>query len=157
MEKNNFEAFKSILEVVRKADTWSMRHRQQILESAYCQVVNMDVWRVIGMTKQCLQALHENDYNYKVVKPTRAHLYQRRETAEHILFSTMTAERALQYMYDRDITLLALRSENKDDGSLKAFVKFNPKNGYFKGKNIGFNFSNKKEIPYLKNLAEELL
>ena len=69
----------------------------------------------------------------------------------------MTAERALLYMYDRDITLLALRSENKDDGSLKPFVKFNPKEGYFKGKNIGFGFSKKKEIPYLKNLAEELL
>lgn len=153
---NSLQAFSIALDLVRNTD-WSIRHRQQILETAYTETVGVEnVWKVVGITKDCLIALYENDFNYNAVKPVRSHVNQRRETFLNVLESDMDAEEVLKYMAERDIAIISLRSENKDDGSLEAFIDIDPTDGMFKSKMIGFNFHKDLEKPYLKNICENL-
>ena len=151
------ETFALQLQIARNALNNSIRYRQGILEGAYAEYFNGGCWRVVGITKKCLESLRDNDYNYQAVKPVRSHLHQRRETYVNVIESDMTPEEALQYIHERDIALLSLRSENKDDGSLKAHVEINPDEGYFMSTAVGYKFTKKNEVPYLQQLVENHL
>ena len=146
------EEFKTILEFVRKSK-YSIQAKQKLFEVAYSQLKNGDVWRVIGITKDCLSDLANNKFDYKQVKPIRAHLFQRRETFKCILEQPhMSVGKVIQFVYERDVALLAKRHENKDDNSLVNYAPIDPNLGLFKAKQVGYTFS-EKEVTHLKKLA----
>jgi len=144
--------FAKAIEFIRSAD-YTMRGKQKILETAYVEEIDIkNSWRVIGFTRGYIDALRENDFDVTKVKTNRCHLYKRRDTAEHVINSDISAEEALQYMKDRDICILALPSENKDDGSLKieAGYEMNTSLGYFPGAQVTKPPRPKYEGVYLK-------
>ena len=153
-----FEYFEQSLTSARAlGDTIPKRSLQAIVENAYGIHFHNNCWKVIGITEACLRAFAENDFKSGVVKAQRAHLFQRRETYMNVIYSDMTANEALQYIADRDISLMALRSENKDDNSLINFAPIDPNDGYFPSASIGYTFRNKIEGQFLRQLAEQYL
>ena len=151
METNNIDDFGAALELVRNAKNYSMRSRQTILEAAYMETIGMqNACRVIGFTQQYIDAIAEVDYDARKVKANRCHLEQKRKTVEHIINSNMSATAALEYMYEKDKTVLGLSSENKDDGSLEVAYELDHTLGLFSCQTVGFKVTKKHECTYLK-------
>jgi hypothetical protein len=141
--------FAETLSLLRRAKDWHISTRQRMLEHAYSEF-NNDDWTIVGFTKAFIDEMKENDFDHSRVKYCRSHLFKRRDTAENVLNSDMSAEEVLNYMESRDKTVLSLRSENKDDGSLKIEYEHEPSPDLFISQYIGFSMRKKHEIVYLR-------
>jgi hypothetical protein len=151
MEINNIGAFSAALELVRNATDYTMRGRQTIFEVAYNEAIGLrNACRVIGFTQRYVDALVEVDYDARKIKANRCHLEQKRKTVEHIINSDIDPVAALEYMYERDKTVLGLSSENKDDGSLTVAHDLDHTLGLFPCQTVGFKITKKDECLYLK-------
>uniref|UniRef100_UPI002353B821 hypothetical protein n=1 Tax=Lentibacter algarum TaxID=576131 RepID=UPI002353B821 len=133
-----------------RSTEWNDRTKQSVLEAAYGPAVGNNTWRVQGFTNAVINALRESDWDFGSVKPVRSHIHQRRVTYMNVINSDMTAEEALDYIWERDVAIMSLRSENKDDGSLKLDHPIDQTLGLFKSGSVGYSCSKKREIKYLQ-------
>ena len=146
---NNDQTFATVLDLMRKCE-WNDRAKQSALETAYGAVVNGNTWRVLGFTDAAMNALRECDWNFGEVKPVRSHVHQRRVTYMNVINSTMSASEAIDYIWERDVAVMSLRSENKDDGSLTLDHPVDQTMELFRAAGVGYKCSKKKEVAYLQ-------
>ena len=123
----------------------------------------MHGWRVVGITKAALQAYKDQDFSRQAEKAngmTRGHLHRRIDTTSMVLDgeAPMSVEELAQVLWDRDMTIICVRGENKklETGEIEAISFENEDCRLFTGKQVGWQFG-EAEKALLRKLAEQHL
>ena len=112
-------------------------------------------WRVVGITAAALDGLARHDFNYQrahkaKIRICRAHCVPRIETA-HVLFKEKhSREQFFKRFLETDVTVLALKSENKRRGPSQ-YVPIDLQRNLFPSRSVSFRYS-RDEATYLREL-----
>ena len=112
--------------------------------------------KVVGITKEALEAYQAAGFIY-IKGIQRAHLNDRIITFSEMLGhpEPMTAQEMANYYEERDQTVLALSSQNKNINDLDFIPIDDP--SLFAAQRFGFYFTKKREGAFLRGLASEHL
>lgn len=140
--------------LIQNMDDYSERQRIQLLETILSLGAGA-AWRPKAITIGALQAYKDNDFGH-VKGLERAHITPRRETLKNILYQKYPENDWWDWYIERDYTVLAKRSENRDE---KNFEKLStipiPLNlELFQGKRVGWVFD-EPEKKFLQGLARD--
>ena len=123
----------------------------------------MHGWRVVGITKAALQAYKDQDFSRQAEKAngmTRGHLHRRIDTTAMVLDRSepMSVEELAQVLWDRDMTIICVRGENKklETGEIEAISFENEGCQLFTGKQVGWQYGD-AEKALLRELAKQYL
>ena len=138
--------------LVQKLDDYSERQRVQLLETILSLGAGA-AWRPKAITFGALQTYKDNNFEH-VRGLERAHIIPRRETLKEILYREYPGTDWWDWYIDRDYTVLAKRSENRDEKSFKKLstIPIPLKLDLFQGKRVGWVF-NEPEKKFLQSLA----
>ena len=114
-------------------------------------------WKIIGITESALLALKNNSYKIKSsitgknLSIQRAHIYDRSKWYEE-LFNTEWSSHIdwYDFIISRDVTVLALSSENKKISSIP-YIRFPDNHNLFRSSRITWSHGI-EEIEFLKGL-----
>ena len=123
----------------------------------------MHGWRVVGITKAALQAYKDHDFSRQAEKAngmTRGHMHRRIDTTAMVLdrATPMSVEELAQVLWDRDMTVICARGENKklETGEIEAISFENEDSRLFTGKQVGWQYG-ETEKTFLRELAAQHL
>jgi hypothetical protein len=122
-------------------------------------------WRVVGVTKAALSGYKKRNFDRSAQRENgirRAHIFPRKETAEILLSpeKPLSVEQVAQLQWDRDMTLLCVKGENKDNFDLGLMIPMpNPDWALFSGRSVGWAFGNPeqqalRELAQIHNISE---
>lgn len=142
--------------LVQKLDDYSERQRIQLLETILSLGAG-SAWQPKAITFGALQAYKNNNFEH-VKGLERAHIIPRRETLKEILYCEYPGTDWWDWYIDRDYTVLAKRSENRDEKNFKKIstIPIPLKLGLFQGKRVGWVY-NEPEKKFLQSLARNHL
>ena len=112
-------------------------------------------WRPREITIGALNLFIAN--NFKIPKGLeRAHIFHRRDTMKELIESDWEKDEWWDWLKERDYTVLAIRSENRDEKNFSNIQKFEiPLDlNLFWGKRVGFEYGD-KEKEFVKALAKQ--
>lgn len=70
-------------------------------------------WKSIGITKNLLKELEQNNFDRKNISMTRSHVYHRREFLSEIFKKPKKTEsELLAFLWEKDVTIMSLSYEN---------------------------------------------
>jgi len=72
-------------------------------------------WKAIGITKNLLKELEQNNFDRKNIPITRSHVYERKDFLRKIFEgkNKMTKDELLAFLWEKDITIMSLEHENR--------------------------------------------
>ena len=72
-------------------------------------------WKAIGITKNLLKELEQNNFDRKNIPITRSHVYERKDFLRKIFEgkNKMTKDELLAFLWEKDITIMSLKHENR--------------------------------------------
>ncbi|MDC8755645.1 hypothetical protein OIK40_13425 [Erythrobacter sp. sf7] len=115
-------------------------------------------WRVVGITQCALAAFRARDYSIQAKSDwpmARAHLDAQVETARLALRAEkpLTAEQLAKLQWDRDMTVICLRKENKDPFRRDIIIPFGRRDWKMFASKQGVRVG-RKEQDFLRKLDE---
>lgn len=120
-------------------------------------------WRVVGITEAALQAYKDPNFTIKAQAATRmerGHLYRRIDTTVMALATPapMTVEQLVRLFWERDMTVIGVRGENKmvETGQIMLINIPNDDCKLFTGKTVSWQFG-PAEKACLRELAAQHL
>ena len=107
-------------------------------------------WKSIGITKNLLKELEQNNFNRKNIPITRSHVYDRKDFLRKIFEykNKMTEDELLAFLWEKDITIMSEKKDNKtikdilDEGECLLFTPQDYEN-LFPAKQVGWKYTNK--------------
>lgn len=116
-------------------------------------------WRVIGITRDALDAFAENDFKRPAGKIQRGHRDDRASTARALFFERtlpMPLDEFFDFFLKRDQTVLMTKNENKQGGEFPKFIPIDAHHGLFPcGTLVGWQHR-KAEVDFLRGLHARL-
>ena len=116
-------------------------------------------WRVVGISKIAINEFKNNNFNYKSGTFQRDHYFQARYvTLRKMLEKLMPLDDWWNWYWENDKTILVTKTEHnkKSYNFNKDIIEIDWSLGYFEsGSTLGFNYTKKREVLFLKSLIEE--
>jgi hypothetical protein len=128
------------------------KYKVGMLTHLFAEDVNR--WRVVGITKDALKLLEDNNFDKKGLKIHRAHKKDRYSVYDRMMKREFEgADDWWKYYYVRDKTILATSSENSMN-KFSDVIRVDPRKGYFKSSGYSWTH-NKKERQFLNSLMRK--
>lgn len=152
-----FEIFKA-LQKAKHADRKYLTRAFSSISATY----NEWNWRVVGITEDAYKSFQSVNFeripNRKDENPVeRAHIHKRFDWVEE-LFKTdwQSSEEWFNFMWEKDMTVLATSRENKqsDINGTPLKIKYEIPEGYFKSSFIGCSYRKKTEKVLLESFVD---
>jgi hypothetical protein len=137
-----------------KHSTYDYKQKSDLLGSLISMGAGSG-WRPREITIGALNLFITN--NFKIPKGLeRAHIFHRRDTIKELIETDWENDGWWDWLKERDYTVLATRSENRDEKNFSNIQKFEiPLDlNLFWGKRVGFEYSD-KEKEFVKALAKQ--
>ncbi len=114
-----------------------------------------NAWHVIGITKEALQAISDNDFKY-TSGIQRSHKVPRNKTYKEMLTNKIIdADEWWKFFIERDKTILATSSQNMKD-ELDDYISFENEKFLFRASGFRFRYT-KEEKDFLRKISEKNL
>lgn len=139
--------------LIQNMDDYSERQRIQLLETILSLGAGA-AWQPKAITLGALQAYKDNNFEH-VRGLERAHIIPRRETLREILYRQYPGTEWWGWYIERDYTVLAKRSENRDEKNFDELFKIEIpiSKQLFRGKRVGWVYG-EPEKNFLRKIAQ---
>ncbi len=109
------ETFQQLYETIFRMDT-SIRAKVICLEDVAHEDERFQSWRVVGITKNALEALAAADFSVAKSKIKRAHKASRKVRGDDLFKRNQPMPNAYDFFFERDSVILTTSTENGKEG-----------------------------------------
>ena len=109
------QIFQEIYETIFRMNT-SIRAKVMCLEDIAHEDERFVSWRVVGITRNALEALAEVGFRVPEARIKRAHRVSRRDRGDQLFNCGESLSNAYEFFFDRDSVILTTSAENSREG-----------------------------------------